>query len=229
MKILAIGAHPDDIEIFMFGFLSCCKEMGYKISAIVATDGSLGGDNYDNRLVENRKKETLNGLNSFGTPVFLNLPDGSLGNENIHTNIVKNSIEKVSPDLIVTHYHKDYHSDHVNLSKIVKRSAGHYIPILYCDTMMGINFLPNYYVDVTKFMNDKINSITCHKTQKHERFINLVKLMNEYRSAQCNAPKGNYAEAYFFEPSFPFSDIRNILPKSPKILPFHIENINGFL
>ena len=57
MKILAIGAHPDDIEIFMFGFLSCCKEMGHKISAIVATDGSLGGDNYDNRLVENRKKD----------------------------------------------------------------------------------------------------------------------------------------------------------------------------
>ena len=49
MKILAIGAHPDDIEIFMFGFLSCCKEMGYKISAIVATDGSLGGDNDDNK------------------------------------------------------------------------------------------------------------------------------------------------------------------------------------
>ena len=66
--------------------------MGYKISAIIATDGSLGGDNDDNKLVENRKKETLNGLNSFGTPIFLNLPDGSLGNENIHTNIVKNSI-----------------------------------------------------------------------------------------------------------------------------------------
>ena len=202
MKILAIGAHPDDIEIFMFGFLSCCKEMGYKISTIVATDGSLGGEEHTIIQKTGRKKETQNGLYSLGAPIFLNLPDGSLGNENIHTNIVKNSIEKVSPDLIVTHYYKDYHSDHINLSKIVKRSAGHYIPILYCDTMMGINFLPNYYVDVTKFMNDKINSISCHKTQKPERFINLAKLMNSYRSAQCNAPVGRYAEAYFFEPSF---------------------------
>ena len=168
-------------------------------------------------------------LNKLGIPLLLDLPDGNLGNEANHTSVIKNSIQKVNPDLIVTHYYKDYHSDHINLSKIVKRSAGHYIPILYCDTMMGINFLPNYYVDVTKFMNDKINSISCHKTQKPERFINLVKLMNEYRSAQCNAPKGNYAEAFFFEPSFPFSDIRNILPKSPTILPFHIENINGFL
>ena len=95
--------------------------------------------------------------------------------------------------------------------------------------MMGINFLPNYYVDVTKYMNDKINSIASHVTQKPERFINLAKLMNSYRSAQCNLPKGSYVEAYFFEPSFPFSDIRKILPESPKILPFHVENINGFL
>ena len=53
--------------------------------------------------------------------------------------------------------------------------------------------------------------------------------MNAYRSAQCNASKGRYAEAFYFEPSFPFSDIRKILPESPEILPFHIKNINGFL
>ena len=229
MKILAIGAHPDDIEIFMFGFLCSCQQMGYNISTVIATDGSLGGNNDDNKLIENRRKESQDGLNKLGIPLFLNLPDGSLGNESIHTTIIKNSIQKVNPDLVVTHYYRDYHSDHVNLSKIVKTVVGHYTPILYCDTMMGINFLPNYYVDVTQFMNDKINSISCHKTQKPERFINLAKLMNSYRSAQCNAPKGRYAEAFFFEPSFPFSDIRKIIPESPKIFPFNIENINGFL
>ena len=53
----------------------------------------------------------------------------SLGNQNIHANIIKNSIQKISPDLIVTYY-KDYHSDHISLSKIVKTVAGHYTPIL---------------------------------------------------------------------------------------------------
>ena len=57
MKILAIGAHPDDIEIFMFGFLCCCKQMGYEISIIVATDGSLGGNNDDYKLAEKEKKK----------------------------------------------------------------------------------------------------------------------------------------------------------------------------
>ena len=229
MKILAIGAHPDDIEIFMYGFLCCCKQLGYEVSTIVATDGSLGGNKNDNKLIVNRKKEAQDGLNKLGVPLFLNLPDGSLGNEILHTNIIKNNIQKINPDLILTHYYKDYHSDHINLSKIVKTVAGHYTPVLYCDTMMGINFLPNYYIDITEYMNDKIESISSHKTQKPERFVDLAKLMNAFRSAQCNAPKGSFAEAYFFEPSFPFSDIRKILPKSPKILPFHIGNINGFL
>ena len=44
--------------------------------------------------------------------------------------------------------------------------------------------------------------------------------MNSYRAAQCNAPKGKYAEAYSFEPSFPFSDIRDILPSPLKIKTF---------
>ena len=63
--------------------------------------------------------------------------------------------------------------------------------------MMGINFHPTYYIDISKYMIEKIKSISSHVTQKPERFVNLAKLMNAYRSAQCNAPKGSYAEAYF--------------------------------
>ena len=61
----------DDIEIFMFGFLFC-KKIGYEISMVVATDGSLGGHNDNNKLVENRKKETEDGLKKLGVPLFLN-------------------------------------------------------------------------------------------------------------------------------------------------------------
>ena len=53
--------------------------------------------------------------------------------------------------------------------------------------------------------------------------------MNSYRAAQCNAPIGYFAEAYRFEKSFPFSDIRSLIPKGLDIKPFHIENKHGFL
>ena len=42
MKLLAVGAHPDDIEIFMLGLLLACKNRGDDIHTIVATDGSKG-------------------------------------------------------------------------------------------------------------------------------------------------------------------------------------------
>ena len=43
MKILALGAHPDDIEIFMFGLVSIYKREGHDVFTMVATDGSKGG------------------------------------------------------------------------------------------------------------------------------------------------------------------------------------------
>ena len=102
-------------------------------------------------------------------------------------------------------------------------------PILYSETLMGINFLPDYYVDITDYYELKKEAILKHKTQNPDRFVDLFELMNSYRAAQCNAPKGTYAEAYSFIPSFPFSDIREILPLALKLRPFHIENQHGFL
>ena len=94
---------------------------------------------------------------------------------------------------------------------------------------MGVNFSPNYYVDITDEYLFKKEAILRHESQKPKRFVSLFRLMNSYRAAQCNAPKGKYAEAYSFRPSFPFSDIRDILPPSLKIRSFHIDNQNGFL
>ena len=42
MKILAVGAHPDDIEIFMYGLLSVCKNRGDELVLVVATEGAAG-------------------------------------------------------------------------------------------------------------------------------------------------------------------------------------------
>ena len=159
----------------------------------------------------------------------MNIPDGDLGEDPEHRKIIKENILKIMPDLIITHSQNDYHSDHKSLSLITKEAVSHYIPILNCDTLMGINFNPNYYVDITDHYLEKKEAILKHKTQNPQRFIDLFKLMNSYRAAQCNAPKGHYAEAYSFTPSFPFSDIREILPSPFKIKTFSYRKPNGFL
>ena len=229
MKVLAIGAHPDDIEIFMYGLLSIYKKEGHEVFTMIATDGAKGGAFTGKKLAKKRANEAINGLKKLSSPIFLNLPDGELGIEMGHAMIIKESILKIMPDLIITHSENDYHADHKSLSIITKGAISHYIPILYCDTLMGINFNPNYYVDITNYHKLKKEAVLKHKTQKPHRFVDLFELMNSYRAAQCNAPKGNYAEAYSFIPSFPFSDVRELLPAPLQLRPFHIENQHGFL
>ena len=229
MKVLGIGAHPDDIEIFMYGLLSIYKKEGHEVYTMIATDGAKGGAVTGKKLARERVNEATKGLEKLSSPIFLNLPDGELGTELGHRKIIKENIFKIMPDLIITHSENDYHADHKSLSLITKGAVSHYIPILYCDTLMGINFNPTYYVDITNYYESKKEAVLKHKTQKPDRFVDLFELMNSYRAAQCNAPKGNYAEAYNFEPSFPFSDVRSILPSSLKLRPFHIENQYGFL
>ena len=229
MKILALGAHPDDIEIFMYGLASIYKKEGNEVYTMIATDGSKGGSTKGVLLSQKRKKEAIAGLAKLSKPIFLNITDGELGEEPKHRKLIRENILKIMPDLIITHSQNDYHSDHRSLSLLTSSAVSHYIPILYCDTLMGVNFNPNFYFDITEYYSLKKDAILKHKTQKPQRFVDLFKLMNSYRAAQCNAPKGKYAEAYAFEPSFPFSDIRDILPSSLKLRPFHIDNKNGFL
>ena len=229
MKILAIGAHPDDIEIFMFGLLTLFKQRGDQVFLMIATDGSKGGANKGELLKNKRKLEAISAVKNLSSPIFLNIPDGELGDDPQHKKIIKENILKVMPDLIITHSENDYHADHRSLSLLASSSISHYIPIMYCDTLMGINFQPSYYVDITDIFIMKKEAILNHSSQDPQRFVDLSLLMNSYRAAQCNAPKGSFAEAYSFTHSFPFAEIRSILPPSPKLRPFYIENQQGFL
>jgi LmbE family N-acetylglucosaminyl deacetylase len=213
----------------MYGLLSIYKKEGHQVYTIIATDGAKGGATKGKKLAQQRADEATKGLKKLSSPIFLNLPDGELGIEMGHAMIIKESILKIMPDLIITHSENDYHADHKSLSLITNRAVSHYIPILYCDTLMGINFHPNYYVDITDHYKAKKNAILKHISQDPQRFVDLFELMNSYRAVQCNAPKGSYAEAYSFIPSFPFSDIREILPSPLKLRPFHIKNRHGFL
>ena len=162
MKILAIGAHPDDIEIFMYGLLAVYKKLGNEVFTLIATDGSKGSEKKNKNLSKIKKNEANLGLKELSKPIFLNIEDGELIVNDKNKKKLTEIIKKILPDLIVTHYFKDYHSDHSNLSLLVKNISSHYIPILYCDTMMGVKFDPLFYVDISKYFQDKVNAILRH-------------------------------------------------------------------
>jgi len=221
MKILAIGAHPDDIEIFMYGFLSVCLKRGDEIYTMIATDGSAGNVVEKKNLKLIREKESLKGLSKLSKPEFLNFPDGKLSLFSEISEIIKTKLKFFKPDLIVTHSKEDYHPDHRALSINVFNAAGFQFPIMYCDTLMGVNFLPDYFVDITKYFENKKKAILMHKSQNPKKFVKAIELQNSFRAGQCNYEIGNYVEAYKFESRFPFSDISSLIPHNIKIKSYY--------
>ena len=221
MKILAIGAHPDDIEIFMYGFLCVCLNRGDHIFTAIATDGSLGGEEARKELAIKRKNEAKIGLKELSDPIFLGFSDGNLHNELNAQEEISKLINKIIPDLIITHPPEDYHPDHKTLSRFVKNAAGFKCPVLFADTLLGVNFIPEFYVDTTKYFEQKKEAIMAHKSQNPKKFLDATEILNRFRAAQCNAPEGHYAESYRYEKSFPFADIRDLLPSSPVYRPYY--------
>lgn len=219
MKLLAIGAHPDDIEILMGGTVAAFQAQGDEVVPVIATDGSKGGTIAPDELVAIRGEEAVAAAAVFGlTPVILGFPDGGLRAEGLVIDRLADLIRTERPQLIVTHAPNDYHGDHRALSDAVRIAANMVAPVMWMETIMGVGFVPTHYIDITPYFELKRAAIRAHRSQDPERFVDMAELGGRYRSAQCNANAG-YAEVFRYEPVFPFGDIRNLLPPAPGVSP----------
>jgi N-acetylglucosamine malate deacetylase 1 len=222
MRIVGFGAHPDDVEIVMFGALAAAQAAGAEISWVIATDGSKGGERPADELRAARREEASAAAAILGvTPVFLDRVDGELAADAEAASLVEGAILRLKPDLVITHAPNDYHPDHRALSRLVSDGARFHAPVLFADTILGVAFQPSHYVDITAHFPAKLAAIRGHASQRPERFVAVAETWNRFRSMQCNAPEG-YAEAFRFEPVYPFSDIRALLPSAPPIRPLTV-------
>jgi N-acetylglucosamine malate deacetylase 1 len=217
LHILALGAHPDDLEIYAFGTLSAWAQVGAGLTLAVATDGAKGGALPPDDLRRTRALETGQALAALGTPVFMGFADGELHADARLVRALSDLITACTPDLVVTHAPNDYHADHRALSAAVSQAVGFAAPVLFMDTLNGTGFAPTHWVDVTPHWPDKLAAIRCHTSQDPERFVTIANRQAAFRAGECNTPPDARAEAFRFEPRFPFADIRALLPPAPPL------------
>jgi LmbE family N-acetylglucosaminyl deacetylase len=220
MRILAIGAHPDDLEIYAWGSLCAWAAMGAELVLAVATDGAAGGTAPPEALARRRTAEARAAAMALGVdPVMLGFPDGGLTTQAGLAPRLADLIRDAAPDLVLTHAPNDYHADHRALALAASQATGFAVPLLQMDTMGGTGFEPTIWVDVTAFWPEKCAAIRCHDSQDPERFVMSAERQAAFRAGQANAPIPSRAEAFRFEPRFPFADIRALLPPPPPMRP----------
>jgi N-acetylglucosamine malate deacetylase 1 len=220
LRILALGAHPDDIEIFMFGTMAAYAAQGAELTFAVATDGARGGKSDAKVLARIRREEATAAAALLGAaPRFLDFPDGELVADAALIGALKALVRETGPDLVITHAPNDYHADHRALSDGVRIAASFGVPVLHADTMGGTGFSPTHYVDIAAYRDIKTQAIRAHRSQRPEQYVDRARIQNEFRAGQCNGLPGSLAEAFRFEPTFPFADIRALLPPAPPVRP----------
>ena len=234
--ITAIGAHPDDIEIFMYGLLAACRARGDTLTLIIASDGGAGHDadreaKSPAALAKKRAQETRRALAPLATPLLLGLADGQLTSDTNAQPAMTQALADTPCDLVITHDANDYHPDHRALAQLVATAIGFRCPLVYADTLMGVGFTPQFYVDITPHMSAKEAAIMAHTSQDPKRFVAATRLHNQFRAAQMNAPLGQFAECYRTPDTarFPFADVRAILPPPPPSRPFYLLGGDGLL
>ena len=192
--ILAIGAHPDDIELGCGGFIMKAKDSGAKVYGLTLTEGENGHSGNGNRKQEAEKTARFMEMDGFWIKDF---KDTGL-KENIPAikNVIEDTIKETGATIILTHTGIDIHSDHKAAFEATKEAARNAATILcYEDVSTPKEFVPNYYADVTDYIDDKLKLITFHKTQKDKTYMDpsVLKGRAAHRGLQSGV---SYAEAF---------------------------------
>jgi LmbE family N-acetylglucosaminyl deacetylase len=195
MNILAIGAHPDDIEFGCGGALIKFVEKGHTVFLMVLTSGSVGGN------PENRKKEQEDSAKFIkAKQVFWgNFEDTELPINKDLISSIEHVIDKTKPHMVFLNYFDDTHQDH-RITAQASISATRYIKeVLYYEVPTSKNFEPDIFVDVGDVLDKKLELLKLHASQVDKtRVENLSILESAQSCANFRGYQGRvkYAEGF---------------------------------
>lgn len=191
-RVLAIHAHPDDLEFQCAGTLLRLKLLGCTLTMATMTAGDLGSaELLPDEIARVRRQEAQRSANLLGADyVCLEFQDLSIEVNNDCRRRVTELIRRTRPEVVITAPPVDYMSDHEATSRLVRdacfnASVPHYqthswdpaaplhqIPALYyVDPIEGVDWfgnpvIPEFIVDISTTFERKLEMLACHASQR---------------------------------------------------------------
>ena len=161
MNILAIGAHPDDIEYGCAGTLIKYAKRGHHIYLMVLTSGQEGGSSEIRKQEQENAAELMSVQKIFwGGYHDTQLP---LNKELIEK--IEEVLGEVNPDLILVNYGDDTHQDHRILTQATMSATRYVRNVLFFEVPTTQNFNPQVYVDISDTLERKSQVLNAHASQ----------------------------------------------------------------
>lgn len=206
MRILAIGAHPDDIEFGCGGTLIKYARQGHEVFLLVMTDGSGGGDAVIRRAEQEASARILRASKLF----WGEYPDTAISLDRTLIQRIEGIIQEVQPEFIFVHHGDDTHQDHRNLSISTVTATRYTRNVLFYEGPTTQNFSPSVFVDIASVLEDKIGSLQAHGSQVGKTNIEGLSILDIARSSShFRGIQGRVRDAEGFVPLRLFI---NILP-----------------
>lgn len=217
MRILAVGAHPDDLEILCAGTLAKYRARGDTVVMCHVANGDKGHFVIPpEELTRIRHQEAKDAAAVIGAEaVAMGFRDMEIHDTEETRLRFIDMVRAARPDVIITHYPQDYHTDHKAVSALMLeasfsatvphvKTAHDYLPklpvVYFMDTLAGMHFQPVEYVDITAFLPQKLEMMAKHQSQlvwlkEHDNYdaLDAIETMAKFRGYQCGV---KYAEGF---------------------------------
>lgn len=201
-KVLALTAHPDDLEFFAGGTLRRMALAGSQIHAVVLTDGEKRG-NWTDLAAQRRKEQREAGqLQGYESISFAGLPDFGLPEDPRLETAVARAWDQLAPDLVLAFDPKELipnmaNRDHKALGRTVMDLARKKLTTGVQVYFYGTNH-PNVLVDISSVMVDKLRAAKSHRSQMvyldEQETDQTFQLLAEISANNCGC---QYAEALY--------------------------------
>jgi LmbE family N-acetylglucosaminyl deacetylase/CheY-like chemotaxis protein len=189
-NVLAIGAHPDDIEVGCGGTLLGHVAQGHHVTALILTGGEQGG------VPADRTKEAARAAELMAVRLFhVNVAGTSVELEGATAEIAR-VIEEVEPDTIYAPSDHDFNPDHRTVYQATIAAAAA-VPRIFCyeSSSTTVEFQPSRFISIDEFIDRKLAVIRAYTSQVHmRRYLDaeLLRSTSRYWS--------RYGQSRFVEP-----------------------------
>ncbi len=231
-RVLAVGSHPDDVEIMCSGTLFALHQLGHEVHVASLTLGDCGSVKLSAEEIRRiRHHEAMKASEVLdATYHHAGFDDLCIFNDDNSNRRVTSLLREVDPWMVITHSPNDYMSDH-EMTSILVRNACFYasipnyetkagvagctlnIPYLYyAQPMEGIDIFgkkvtPQFYVDISGLMQQKLEMLACHESQRNwlrahhgmDEYIDSMRRFNTslgQRASELSGRLITYAEAF---------------------------------
>jgi LmbE family N-acetylglucosaminyl deacetylase len=180
MNILAIGPHPDDIEIGCSGTLIKYARRGHDVFLLIITRGEKGGEAED-RYEEQIKAAEIMGAKDVFWGGFADTELLDRGNEIIQ--LAELYIKKIQPHFIFVNFFEDTHQDHRTVNRSVLSAARYVRNVMFYEVPTTNNFTPNIFVDIGSVFDLKLEALKAHASQVMKTNIPELSIIDIARSS----------------------------------------------